>query len=157
MSNEYVMRQAVKAQGNRRMRILLFEDNGFERSLERRMLWKHGREVISFPNPAACPLYHSAICTCHVPEVCADAIVTDLDMPHLDGFSFVKQLLEKGCKIKNLAMLSESQDMAVLARAAAFGFSVFRKAEGIPALLKWLQHIEIQIQTERRLIRWAEA
>ena len=139
------------------MRILLFEDNGFVRSLVRRTLWKHGWEVISFPDPAACSLHHSASCTCHVPEVCADAIVTDFDMPYLDGFSFVKQLLEKGCKIRNLAMLSETHDATVLARAGTLGFRVFSKAEGIPALLEWLQHIETQVRTERRLIRWAEA
>ena len=145
------------AQGNRRMRILFFEDNAIVRLQVRRALWKHGWEVISFPDPAACSLYQCASCACHAAEVCADAIVTDFDMPHLDGLTFVKELLEKGCRIENLAMLSEIQDKTALARAKALGLSVFSKAEGIPALLEWLQHVETQIQSERRLICWAEA
>jgi hypothetical protein len=51
MSNEHVMREGVRAQGNRRMRILLFGDNGFVRSLVGRMLWKHGREVVRSSDP----------------------------------------------------------------------------------------------------------
>ena len=147
----------MKAQGNKRLRILLFDDNSLVRSVLSSLLVKRGWEVLGFSAPSACPLYHSASCTCQVDEVCADAIVTDLDMPDIDGFCFVKGLLEKGCRIKNLAILSGSQDTVAWARARAFGLSVFSKAEGIPALLEWLQHIETQIQTERRLIRWAEA
>jgi len=147
----------MKSQESQRLRILLFEDNGLIRSMLGRLLLKQGWEVFSFPDPEVCPLQQSPSCGCHLPEVCADAIVTDLEMPHIDGYTFVRDLLQKGCRIHNLAMLTDSQDTVLLERATAFGFAVFTKSEGTSRLLEWLRGIEAHLQAERQLTHWAEA
>ena len=139
------------------MRILLFDDNGVLRALLRRLLLKQGWEVLTFPDPVACPLYHCSGCACELAEVCADAIVTDFDMPNMDGLCFVQQLLAKGCKVKHVALLSETRNATALNHAGQLGFKVFSKTDGIPALLEWLRQVEGQLETGRQLTRWAEA
>ena len=89
-----------------RLRILLFEDDNLLRSMLHRLLLNQGWEVIGYPDPEGCPLRHATKCACGCTKVCADVIVTDWEMPHVDGFTFVHDLLEKGCKVHYLARRS---------------------------------------------------
>lgn len=135
-----------------RLRILLFEDNRLLRSMLHRMFLEQGWEVLVYPDPERCPLRQAAHCTCDHAEVCADVIVSDLQMPHVDGLTFVHDLLEAGCKVRHLAMFTASEDTAELEKAAALGFAIFSKADGLSALLEWLHNVERLINGGRALI-----
>jgi CheY-like chemotaxis protein len=141
------------------MRILLLEDNAVIRTMVLNVLTKPGWEVLSFPEPAACPLYHDASCKCQDPEQCADVIVTDFDMPRMNGCAFVQQLVDKGCRVKNIAMLSDSQDAAILEHARKLGFAVFSKEQGFNPLLTWLEELDGRVHScgnpKRSTPEWA--
>jgi CheY-like chemotaxis protein len=140
--------------GTERLRILLFEDNLLVRSALRNALSKQGWEVLSYPDPDFCPLRQWPSCRCREAEVCADVLVTDFEMPHIDGLEFARELLEKGCRIQHLAMLSETEDQNALTRARDLGFRLFSKSEGVPALLQWLHEIDGQLARGRQLTPW---
>jgi CheY-like chemotaxis protein len=144
----------MKGHVNPPFRILLFDDNSLVRSLLGKLLLNQGWEVFSFPEPEACPLHHSAGCTCNLPEICADAIVTDLAMPGMDGCTFVLELLKKGCRIQHVAILTDNQDTALLAKARASGVAVFNKVDGFNPVLDWLKEIEARSVSQRQLTQW---
>jgi CheY-like chemotaxis protein len=141
----------MKSPAQKRMRILLFEDNNMLRSTLNRLMREHRWEVIGYPDPEGCPLRFAEKCTCNRGRVCADVIVTDLQMPHVDGFTFVHDLLEVGCKVPFLAMFTACEDAERLERAKSLGFAVFSKYDGLPTLLEWLIKVERQVDTNRFL------
>ncbi len=146
----------MNARPKARLRILLFEDNRLLRSMLHRMFLEQGWEVLVYPDPAHCPLRHAARCACDSPQVCADVIVTDLEMPDVDGLTFVRDLLGAGCRVRFLAMFTAADDPAELAKAKDLGFAVFSKVDGLTALLKWLHEIERLINGGRALIPCAK-
>lgn len=120
-------------------------------------LTNRGWEVLSYPDPHACPLYAASGCACPPEEVCADVLVTDLDMPHMNGLAFARELLQKGCKIPNLAMFTDSQSPESAKDASALGFVIFEKSNGITPLLLWLSEVESRVLAGRKLAIWSEA
>jgi CheY-like chemotaxis protein len=147
----------MKANEKTKRRILLFEDNDLVRTTLRGLLAGQGYEVFSFPDPEVCPLHKAEHCACLADEACADAVVTDQDMPHVTGLEFIAELKQKGCKIKHVAMLSGTPDETVRSRALALGCQAFRKPEEIPAFLEWLAKAMAAIETERHLKGWNAA
>jgi len=141
----------MAAPAKQRLRILLFEDNNLIRSMLRRLLLDEGWDVIGYPDPEGCPLRQTTKCACDHAEVCADVIVTDWEMPYVDGFTFVHDLLEKGCRIRYLAMFTGKGDPARLAKARALGFAVFSKSEPVAPLLEWLHDVEKVLDRGRLL------
>lgn len=127
------------------MRTLLFEDDDQLRLVLHRMCTRRGWKIRSFQNALACPLACSSKCTCPLPEFCANVIVTDFEMPGLDGVSFVSQLRDKGCRISNIAVFSGSCDDDALACASDLGIRVFAKPDGILALLDLLETVASQV------------
>jgi DNA-binding response OmpR family regulator len=140
----------------RALRVMLFEDNSLLRSLLATLLAQQGWQVLSFPDPVSCPVQHLPSCRCERKEVCADAIVTDLNMPHMDGCAFIRNLLDKGCKMQHIAMLTTSGDNERLTQATELGCKVFGKPEGIDELVEWLRGIEANLSSERKLSRWID-
>jgi CheY-like chemotaxis protein len=147
----------MKGNETARLRILLLEDNGFIRLALSTLLRKRGWEVFSYAYPGLCPLLASPGCECNAAEVCADALVTDLEMPSMNGLAFVRALLQKGCRIPNLAMITDSLSHELLAEARAVGFAVFEKSAGVAALVDWLGDVEAKLGADRQLAHWTEA
>ena len=133
------------------MRVLVLEDSDLVRSTMQELLTGKGFEVFSYPDAARCPLHQADQCRCTAGEVCADVLVTDLDMPHLTGLEFIEELMRKGCKIPHRAILSGNPDSAALARAANLQCQVFVKPHGVLALLAWLDEVAASLQPERQL------
>ena len=58
----------MKDPEQKRLRILLFEDNNMLRSMLHDLLQEQRWEVIGYPDPERCPLRHATKCTCtHMP------------------------------------------------------------------------------------------
>ncbi len=131
------------------MRILLLEDNTVTRTMLQNTFERHGWEVLSFPDPADCPLYCITSCSCPVAEECVNVIVTDFEMPRMNGCFFVEKLLQKGCRVKHLALLTAAQDTAVVEHAKGLGFVVFNKTEPLLALINWLEDIDAVLRAKR--------
>jgi len=134
-----------------RMRVLLFEDNADLRSMLQSLLVENGWEVVDFMTPHDCPLRHSTGCMCEHSEVCSDVIVTDFEMPTVDGVTFLHDLVKVGCKVPYMAVFTGCEDSTKLQYAKDSGFVVFEKPRQLSELLAWLKGIESQLQDARRL------
>ena len=135
-------------------RILIFDDSEGIRSLLYGFLNKRGYEVFSFPNPAVCPISHEKTCPCPTGLACSDFILSDLNMPVQQGIDFLEKQKRKGCKCKNMALMSGDFTESDIVRAKSIGLVLFRKPFSITEILDWIERIEKTIDPDRKLADW---
>ena len=135
-------------------RVLILDDSEEIRSLLYDFFNKRGYEVFSFPNPAVCPISHEKICPCPTGVACSDFILSDLNMPVQQGIDFLEGQIRKGCKCKNMALMSGDFTENDVERAKSIGLMIFRKPLNIAEILKWIESIEKTIDFDRKLSDW---
>jgi CheY-like chemotaxis protein len=101
-----------------------------------------GYQVLLYESPLACPLYTTPTCSCWLQTSCPDCpdiIISDVDMPQVNGVTFIETLFIKGCKCRNIALLSgkglSAEDMG---RVATIGSQLFLKPLVFAEFESWL-------------------
>ncbi len=135
-----------------RFRVLIFDDNEGVRLMAHTLLERRGFDVHTYPDPVFYSLHEHPGCAGLGVLPCADAIVTDLDMPTMNGLDFLRQLTQRGCCVRYLALLVGSGDEGAMRGAAALGCQVFRKPEGLFEMLQWLVAIAAEVPVRRGLL-----
>ena len=128
-----------------RIRALVFEDNEGMRELIREVLDSREYEVFAFSHPGQCPLHVVKACPCPLEEACADIIISDVQMPHVSGLEFVEGQREKGCRVRNIALMSAAWTEADLRVAEKHGYRTFHKPFPLSEMLDWLDECEAGI------------
>ena len=140
-----------------RRRAVIFDDN----DLIRHNLWyffdQRGYQVFTFPEPGVCPLHVVRECPCPGDTSCADLIISDVDMLGRNGIDYVEKLLEKGCKLRNLAFMSGYFTARDADRAAKLGCVLFSKPFEMDAIAAWVEVVEQSIPPGRMLYDWFDA
>ena len=137
-----------------RIRVFVFEDDDIIRSLLWEILDRRGYEVFTFPDPGSCPLHLASGCLCPVEEACGDIIISDLRMPNMSGLEFVQNQMKKGCKLKNVALISGAWSDTDLQSARRLGCQPFQKPFKIDEINTWLDECERKINPKRILSDW---
>lgn len=138
----------------RRIRALIFDDNESICSVLWRLLEKRGYEVFTFLDPDSCSLHRTPTCPCPMDHACVDIIITDINMPNVSGLEFIKNQLKKGCKVKNVALMSGTWTDYEAEYAQRLGCQVFHKPFSLDELNEWLDDCEKKIDTNRALSNW---
>jgi len=132
-------------------RILIFDDD----EPIRKVLWRYfdhrGYDVFVFPQARSCPILDLHECPCPRYEVCADLIVSDLNMPFVRGIDFLEHQISKGCKVKNLALMTGELQLPDRERADKLGIRVFLKPFRLADMEKWVAEAEATIPNNRKL------
>ena len=137
-----------------RVRALIFDDDEVIRLLLREICERHGWDVITYPNPGVCPLNAEEHCPCRPEEVCADVIISDLEMPILKGLDFVESMFRKGCHCAHIALVSGSCGSEEVSRAATLGCKVIPKPFKVQEIEDWLAEVEHSLAADRCLHNW---
>ena len=139
---------------SKQIRVLVFDDEVTILKLLRYVLEARGYEVFTFLDPSFCPLHCQDSCKCGDSCCCADIIISDIRMFSVDGLSFIKNQIEKGCKVKpsNIAILSGYWIPEVAEEMSPLGIKGFQKPFFIDELEKWLDECEKNIDSDRNLI-----
>ena len=139
---------------NKPYRVLVFDDDG----IIRKVLWEYfdsrKYEVFTFPHPKSCALCDINSCNCPTQETCADIIISDLNMPFIKGLDFLEQQIKKGCKCRNLALMSGNLAEAESDRAKTLEIKLFEKPFGLDELDDWVKIVENEIPENRVLTDW---
>ena len=130
-----------------RIRAIVFDDNEAIRSFLQRLLEKRGYDVFTFPTPAVCPLNRTEVCY----QSCADIVISDVSMPLMSGMQFVDEQVQRGCRIRNLALMSGSWTPEEKEHAAALGCTVIDKPFITADINRWLDECEKKIDPQRVL------
>jgi DNA-binding response OmpR family regulator len=138
----------------RRIRVILFDDNPDIRRLLERFLKDRGCEVFVYEDPSLCPLQHSHSCHCSEKEQCADILLTDIDMPHVSGLDFIDSQVIKGCKIQNIGIMSGEWSDLNRQRAKKLGCAVFDKPFSMSVLWEWLNQCMERLDRDTALSNW---
>jgi len=121
------------------MRIVVVDDDEEVLLILRAMFQRQGHEVLAYGNPLDCPIFTSVACPCSPVAVCPDIIISDIDMPKVDGVEFVTRVIDKACRCRKVAFLSGhmlSDDLLALLAKTKVKF--FQKPLDIVSFNEWL-------------------
>jgi DNA-binding response OmpR family regulator len=138
-----------------RLRAIICEDHPAVREVLRLLCERRGYEVFAFAHPGLCPLHTIGQCPCGPGGACADLILSDLQMPEVDGIEFVEVLLAKRCVAPHIALMSGGWTDTGRARAVGLGCRLFTKPFDMMELLAWFDWVETQVAPTRVLVAWA--
>lgn len=108
------------------------------------VLRRRGYEVDAYADPVECPLFQAPSCTSCAPgaEKCPDLILTDIAMPHANGFEFLEKVKRNGCKCRHIGVMSGDWQDCYVHRATCMGVRVFEKPFSIREFEGWLGAVE---------------
>lgn len=137
-----------------RLRAMIFDDEAALRRILELVCARRGYEVITFPDPEVCPLHAMPLCPCPSGTLCADIIISDINMPRVNGVDFIEALASKQCAVPRIALMSGGWSDADRMRAARLGCQLFTKPLSIAQFEAWLDTVESIIAPARRLLDW---
>lgn len=131
-----------------KIRVMVFEDNLFLRSLISEFLARRGHEVVSYSDPTECPLLRDEPCM----KACADVLISDVYMPNMTGLQFIEHQLKKGCRIPHIALMSGAWSPKEREYAKKIGCKIFDKPFRFEELGRWIDECEARINPSRVLV-----
>ena len=131
-------------------RAVILDDDPLMLSLLNRVLRRRGYDVVTYQDPTGCPMFDTDSCPCSARECCPDVILTDINMPAVNGIEFVNKLNLIGCRCKHIAMISGHWTEEVLQEVLPLGVSVFAKPFYLESLYSWLDKAEKDGQKDRK-------
>ena len=139
---------------SRKLRAIVLEDDQSIRRLVKHILESYGFETLAYEDPASCPLSLPHDCQCQDSTVCADILISDVEMPHMTGLEFIEGQIHKGCKFRNIAFMSGGWSEADLNKARSLGCKTFYKPFDISELTSWIEECEASVEKDRILSDW---
>ncbi len=126
------------------MKAMVFDDDPVVCTLLCRLLTRRGYEATSFSDPVfcPCPVIADASCSRPVDQPCAYIIVSDIQMPEIDGLDFVESQLKKGCKCKHIALISGAWSEENVTRAKQLPVKTIAKPFRADEINAWLDEVE---------------
>lgn len=127
-----------------KLKTLIFDPDLGLRELLKVYLGGQGHEVLAFKDVTVCPLFrnlHDEHCHCSQERPCADAMLMDLRMPHINAIDFLKLQRQRGCKMidANKAVMSASMTRALEAAIEAFGCHHIKKPFHLADINTWIE------------------
>ena len=139
-----------KGEGNlsldTKIRAMVFDDDAQIRSVLVKIMEERGCEVLAFARASVCQM-----CRCSEGHMCADLTICDVSMPGLTGVEFLEHQSRRGCRNKNVALMSGYWSASDRRRTTGLGCQVFQKPFSISELTSWLDDSEKTIDPNRVL------
>ena len=117
----------------RKPRIIIFDDDAMVLEILKDIFSMFNFEVQSFREPVLCHLSNK----CSYP--CADIIITDFQMPRINGIDLLKHQIQQGCPIhiKNKAIMSGDLPDKYAGSVKEFADTFFQKPIAMLKLNTW--------------------
>lgn len=126
---------------DRKLRVLLFEDDPHLRDVLTTLLEAQEYEVLAYSEPLHCPVYTTGgSCGCPAGMACGDVLVTDVEMPRVSGLEMLAQKLRRGCRtdVRNIAVMSGGWTTERREAARRLSCKTFDKPFAVGEFERWL-------------------
>ncbi|SHI89703.1 Response regulator receiver domain-containing protein [Malonomonas rubra DSM 5091] len=139
-------------------RAIVIDDMDFCRELLTDFLQDRGYQVVSYTDVTTCPLFPARDALCPKTGKCADFLLTDNRMPHMQGLDFIELLQQGDCKISPFgrAIFSAHWSQDERTKAEQLGCRTFDKPYDLERLAHWLDEQERKIPCDRSLLDIAD-
>jgi CheY-like chemotaxis protein len=127
----------------RKRRVIIFDDEPVVLNVLHTFFDSWGYDVITFPEPLVCPIYHSDS-SCANKAPCCDIMLSDFRMPGMNGIDLLRLQARKGCRltIRNKALVSGYMDEGVIREVGELGAAYFKKPVFFDDLHRWVNECE---------------
>lgn len=135
---------SVNSKKSKIIKIAIFEDDCALRNMLIKMIEaKSSRseycyDISAYEDPSFCPFFErnckkskniiesDGCCACDGiacsrEKPCVDIIITDVNMPNVNGVDFIKAQLSNGCKVKNILFISGELNEETISKIDAMG------------------------------------
>jgi len=139
-------------------RIIFFGDQEGICGLYSLYLRSKGYDVFHYPSPMSCAVMSQQKCTCPRNHVCADIIITEMEMEDMSGLDLFRHQYERGCRSlpHNKAIISNKFTTTQEREAKALGCKLLRKPFRLLDVMEWVNECERDIPTNRELTPFNE-
>jgi len=134
-----------------RIRVLIFDDDDAIRDLLKAVVKIKGYEIFDYRNPSECSISINEKCNCGQSQ-CTDVIMTDIEMPIVNGIEFINDLSSKGCKVNNILIISGQVEPQTMDDVKNKNIRFIKKPFSIRDILSVLEEFEKNINPSRTLI-----
>jgi len=122
---------------------VIVDDDPLALSYLKRVLQRRGYEVEAYADPLVTPLYQNGGCPCSLHPNCPAIILSDVDMPLVNGMELLELAMKKGCRCRNLALISgKGMEQEDLIRMAKYGTRYFTKPLELAEFNDWIDRID---------------
>jgi len=131
---------------------LVIDDDPTALSLIKRILHRRNYEVKTYADPFDSPLHQCTACPCSLQARCPDLIISDFNMPRVNGVQLLESSMNKGCHCRHLALISgENFPETALIQMAKYGTRFFAKPLRIDDFYSWLDRVELDVSIAQSL------
>jgi CheY-like chemotaxis protein len=128
---------------------IIIDDNPVDLYYLDSILKHRGFQVQSYVDPVLTPLHNCKYCPCSLKSAgCPDLIVSDYNMPVVNGVELLESAIKKGCRCRHHAIISGKGLIDIkenLIRMAKYGTRFFTKPLDLDDFYDWLDLVEQEI------------
>jgi DNA-binding response OmpR family regulator len=124
------------------MKIIVIDDDPVILKVVEKLLDRRGHTVLTYASPLDCPLYEGNPCPFNTNESFPDVIITDYDMPRVNGIEFLQTVCKLGCTCANVAIITaKGVNESEMSRIARLGTRFFLKPIDSGELYAWIDRL----------------
>jgi CheY-like chemotaxis protein len=138
----------------RKRRVIVYDDEAIIAKMFKMYFSSMDYEVLVFNEPyTSCPIYSSPSAVCNKTVACADIVLTDFQMPGMNGLQLLEAQKKNGCKlsIKNKAVISGYLDNSQRQKIEQLGCAFFNKPVDFTEFSAWLAECDQRIDLSQPL------
>ena len=135
------------------LKALVIDDDPAALVYMQHILKRRNYAVQLYDTPVQSPLYQCKTCPCALKDSgCPDLIISDFNMPVVNGVELLESFIKKGCHCRHLALISGTRiPEEALIRMARYGTRHFLKPLDFDGFCDWLDRVEYEITEGRSL------
>ena len=132
----------------KKLRVIVLEDDIAMSDLFRKVLQDYGCEVQAFSDPTAFTVFCNPECDCPMDKACIDVLITDFNMPNMNGIELLRLQRKRGCKAldANKALMSAMTTPRQQSAIKELGCHFFRKPFKLSEIKQWIDECAERIQ-----------